>query len=613
MKRYILIVVALLVGFVAQAQDEPLAPIDAKWLKSNYAKAEYMIPMRDGVKLYTAVYVPKDKRSSHPVLYTRTPYGCKPYGKKSLDGLTDPTCENYLRAGYILVFQDVRGRYMSEGEFVNIRPLGVGPTDESTDTYDTLEWLLRKVKNHNGRVGIYGSSYSGFYTLMAAASVHPSIKAISPQAPIFDWFVGDDFHHNGAFAQMDALSFAPNFGLAGRVKPSAENEADSFEPLVQGSWWDYFMKNRPADISAQLSGRVPFWDEMLSHPDYDAWWQSRSSRHAVERIAKSFVPMLLVGGMYDAENLHGLWATYRTMQSLNPSADCRLVVGPWAHGAWRSSDEANKLGEQIFSEESLSEFYLDEVEFPFFEKFLRDEGDGGASESGSLIFFGGEDCWREMASWPAKGSVQRLYLGEEGILSTDQPTYSDSFSSYLSDPHDPVPYYHDVDGPRAKEYMISSQCFLQGREDVLEFQTSPLEEDLTLAGAVEARLFASISTTDADFVVKLIDVGPEGEYEMLVRGDILRGRYRESLSEPKPFTPNQVECVKLTLSDVAHTFVAGHRIKVQIQSSWFPLFDMNPQQFINPYTAKASEYIPCDVRIYHDSNHPSCIELPLMK
>ena len=609
MKRYILTLLALFLGFWVAAQEPSLETLDAKWFKANYTKAEYMIPMRDGVKLYTAVYAPKEKRTKHPVIYTRTPYGCKPYGKKQFGGLAKAIYENYLRAGYILVFQDVRGRYMSEGEFVNVRPLG--GVDEATDSYDTLEWLLRKVKNHNGRVGVYGSSYDGFYTLMAAASAHPAIKATSPQAPIFDWFVGDDFHHNGAFAQMDALSFAPNFGAAGRTKPSAE--AEPFEPLVQGNHWEYFMKNRPSDITAQLAGRVPFWDEMISHPDYDAWWQSRSSEHAIEKIAKNSASMLLVGGMYDTEDLYGLWVTYRSMRALNPSVDCRLVVGPWAHGAWRGDDEANKLGEQTFSENSLSEFYRNEVEFPFFEKFLRDEGDGGASEAGALIFFGGEDCWREMASWPAECEAQRLYLGEEGRLSSEKPTYKDSFSSYLSDPKNPVPYYHDVDGSRSEEYMISSQNFLQGRDDVLEFQTSPLEDDMTLAGTLEAHLFASISTSDADFVVKLIDVGPDGEYEMLVRGDILRGRYRESLSDPKPFTPDKIERLTLRLSDVAHTFMAGHRIKVQIQSSWFPLFDMNPQQFINPYTANADDYIPCQVRIYHDSEHPSSIKLPLMK
>ena len=594
------------------AVEQSIDIIDARWLKANYAKAEYMIPMRDGVRLYTAVFAPKDKRTKHPVLFTRTPYGSRPYGKKQFDLCLQPIYENYLRAGYVLVFQDVRGCYMSEGEFVNVRPLGEGGVDESTDTYDSLEWLLRKIKNHNNRVGFYGSSYGGFYTLMAGASAHPAIKAISPQAPVFDWYVGDDFHHNGAFALMDAVSFLPNFGVAGRTKPSAD--AEVFEPLVEEKRWDFFMKNRISDITAKLSGCIPFWDEMMSHPDYDAWWQSRSALKAVEKIGRTDVPMLLVGGMYDAEDSYGTWATYHAMRAVNPDADCRFVVGPWAHGAWRGKGVANSLGGVVFSEDSLSVFYRNEVEFPFFEKFLRQEGDGGVSEAGRLIFFGGENCWREMSEWPTTAGEQRvLYFTEEGTLADIASDYSSSYSSYISDPQNPVPYYQDVDNKRPAAYMVSSQSFLQGREGVLEFVSAPLEEDVTIAGAIKAHLFASISTSDADFVVKIIDVGPEGEYEMLVRGDIIRGRYRKSLSNPEPFTPNQIEEISFSLVDVAHTFMAGHRIKVQVQSSWFPLFDMNPQQFVDPYKAKASDFIPCEVKIYHDSQHTSRIELPLMK
>lgn len=624
MKRYI-ISITLLFSLVflatgalcakpakSKKEDQTAEAIDAKWLKANYAKAEYMIPMRDGVKLYTAVFTPKDKRTKHPVLFTRTPYGCHPYGKKQLDRPLAAIYENYLRAGYILVFQDVRGRYMSEGEFVNVRPWAEGGVDESTDAYDSVEWLLRKIKNHNHRVGFYGCSYDGFYAIMAAASAHPAIKAVSPQAPVFDWFVGDDFHHNGAFALMDAVSFLPNFGLGIREKPSAERAV--FEPLVKGRSWDFYMNNRISDITSKLSGRVPFWDDMVNHPDYDAWWQSRSARKALESLQRGDVPMLLVGGMYDAEDSYGTWTVYHTMQKVNPDSDCRLVVGPWSHGAWRGNGAANSLGDVTFSEDSLSVFYRDEVEFPFFEKFLRDSGDGGVSEAGRLIFFGGENCWREMDEWRASGdTIQTLYLAEEGVLSKDKPYFADSYSSYTSDSKNPVPYYHNVDGARAAEYMVASQSFLQGRDDVLEFVSAPLEEDVTVAGAIKVHLFASISSTDADFVVKVIDVGPEGEYEMLVRGDILRGRYRKSLADPMAFTPEKIEEVTISLVDVAHTFMAGHRIKVQVQSSWFPLFDMNPQQFINPYKAVASDFVPCQVKIFHDSQHSSRVELPIMQ
>ncbi len=616
MKKILLLCGLLFCSVLYVVADDTIkqpTTIDAAWFKANYAKAEYMIPMRDGVRLYTAVYTPKNKKSTHPILLNRTPYGCEPYGKKNSAFWQDSIYHNYLQAEYIFVFQDVRGRGMSTGEITNVRPFienkQGNDTDEANDAYDTIEWLLRKVKRHNGRIGVFGASYDGFYALMAAASGHPAIKAISPQAPVCDWWTGDDFHRNGAFALFDAVSFLPNFGLKERDKAVGDV---AFESPIEGNAWDYFIKNKPSDISRSLAGRIPFWDEMMQHPDYDDFWQGRNALRAADRIK---VPTLIVGGTFDAEDSYGTWALYNALRENGSVEDCRLIIGPWSHCAWRGEGKANTLGDMEFSEESLAEFYRNEIEFPFFDHYLRDTESSGATEYGALVFFTGENCWREIGEWnPVDfSSVYTLYLAEDGALATDTPEVKDSFSSYISDPANPVPYYPESDSPRRKEYMVADQTFVEGRDDVLTFTSSVLEQDMSVAGVVEAELYASISQTDADFVVKVIDVGPDGDYEMLVRGDIMRGRYRNSVSAPEAFTPNKIEKVTLRMNDIAHTFMAGHRIKVQIQSSWFPLYDMNPQQFIDINKATAKDFVPCDVRIYHDAEHPSHINIPIMK
>lgn len=613
MKRFSIILFALFFA-VAVAAQEQVKEIDAPWFKANYTKAEYMIPMRDGVKLYTAVFVPKNKKALHPVLMTRTPYSCAPYGKKNSSFWQDKIYHDYLRAEYILVFQDVRGRWMSEGEFVNVRPyienkVGRNAVDEASDTYDTVEWLLRKLKTDNGNFGVYGNSYPGFYTLMAAASRHPAIKAVSPQAPVCDWFVGDDMHHNGALAMLDLVSFLPYLGATVRAKPTTE--MGEMEPIIEGNVWDYFMNNTLADITRQIDGRVPFWDDVVAHPDYDTWWQERDARRATKGITSS---VLMVGGTFDAEDPYGVWEVYRTLRENNPSLDCRIVVGPWTHGAWRSNGDANRLGEVEFSPESLSEFYRKEVEFPFFEQKLRGVGDGGASSAGALVFFTGENCWREMEEWNTeKYTPIKYYLHEDGALREESSATRDSYSAYTSDPKNPVPYYSDTASGRKNEYVIASQEFVDDREDVLTFLSPVLEEDVSVAGVVDAELFVALSQQDADFVVKVIDVGPDGEYESLVRANIMRGRYRNSLSQPEPFKVGEVEKVAFELPDIAHTFMAGHRIKVQVQSSWFPLFDRNPQQYINIYKAEKADFVPCDVKIYHSIEYPSNITLRIMK
>lgn len=614
MKKISLLLFALCVTLVAVAQGED-QPIDARWMKSHYTKAEYMIPMRDGVKLYTAVYVPKNKRVEHPVLMMRTPYSCAPYGKRNSTFWQNAIYENYLRAEYILVFQDVRGRWMSEGDFVNVPPYienkqGSHDVDEASDTYDTVEWLLRKLKRDNGRVGVYGNSYCGYYALMAAASHHPAVVAVSPQAPLVDWWKGDDVHRNGALAMLDIVSFLPVLGTTARTGPSSEPEPFS-PPLIEGDVDEFFMNNTLADITHRVDGRVPFWADVVAHPDYDEWWQARDARRATKGIDAA---VLMVGGLFDAEDPYGVWEAYRSLMKHNPSIDCRIVVGPWTHGAWRGNDAANSLGGVVFAEESLAEFYRNEIEFPFFEQHLRSEGDGGGSALGATIFFTGENCWREMDGWqPESGEQRVLYLAEDGALIDEPSSLNNSYTTYTSDPMTPVPYYPDLKLRRQNDYLIRSQEFVENREDVLTFTSSVLSEDVCAVGVVEADLYISISTTDADFIVKVIDVGPDGEQEMMVRANIMRGRYRNNPSSPEPFTPGQVERVKFSLPDIAHTFLAGHRIKVQVQSSWFPLFDRNPQQFVDIYNARVEDFIPCDVKLYHDADRPSQIIFRTMK
>lgn len=618
MKRILSLIFALMLATMAMAQNagDVVSEIDARWLKAHYTKAEYMIPMRDGVRLYTAVYIPKNKKEAHPVLMQRTPYSCAPYGKKNSTIWRNKIYHNYLRANYILVFQDTRGRWMSEGSFVNVPPyidqkISKNDIDEASDTYDTIEWLLRKLKNDNGRVGVYGNSYCGYYSIMAAASRHPALAAVSPQAPMVDWYMGDDVHHNGALAMLDLVSFLPVLGTTARTGPTMESEPFD-PPLITGNVGEYFMKNTLADITRQVNGRVPLWDDIVAHPDYDEWWQARDTRRATKDIKSA---ILLVGGTFDAEDPYGVWESYRSFKANNPQLDCRIVVGPWTHGAWRGNGDANTLGGVQFAEESLSQFYRDEVEFPFFDKHLRGVGDGGASESGALIFFSGENCWREMEQWrPEEGELQKIYLHEGGVLSGEVAQEQNSYSSYTSDPQNPVPFYPDISSRRRSDYLIISQEFVEDREDVLTFTSPVLTDDVTMIGTLQAELFVSLTTEDADFVVKLIDVGPEGEQEMMVRANIMRGRYRNDFSKPEPFTPGKVERVKFDLTDVAHTFMAGHRIKVQVQSSWFPLFDRNPQKYVdNIYKAETDDFVKSDIRIYHDREHPSNISFRVMK
>ncbi len=608
---------------VATAQPEQ----DSAWIRDNYTKMEQYIPMRDGIKLFTSVYLPNDKSEKHPVLMVRTPYSCAPYGKDFSSRLWSGHWKYYARENYIMVIQDVRGRWMSEGEFVDVRPFNNNKTgndiDEASDTWDAIDWIIKNISNNNGNVGIFGVSYPGFYATMAAASHHPALKAVSPQAPVTDWFMGDDFHHNGAFFQMDGFSFYSSFGKP-RPKPTTVGPTGFNSPIRDN--YKFFLQNPLPKLMEYMKDSVAFWKEMYAHPNYDDWWKARDARRAMYNIKPA---MLVVGGLFDAEDCFGAWNLYKAIEKQNPTANNRIVMGPWAHGQWGGRFGFN-MGNVRFGE-NTSFTYQNNIEIPFFNYYLKGKGDEPKIAE-ATVFMTGANEWKKFDQWPPAATQPRLvYLAPGGALSWNLPTFvkPGSFTEYISDPAHPVPYTEDIHFNRTTEYMTDDQRFATRRPDVLSFETSPLEEDLTLAGPVMANLKVSISGTDADFVVKVIDVFPDDfnypatwpgngknypmrGYQMLVRGEIMRGKYRNSFETPVPFKPGKIETVKFELPDVAHVFKKGHRLMIQIQSSWFPLADRNPQKFMNIYEANETDFQKATIRIYHDSSNPSSILLPLL-
>ncbi|HNP22896.1 MAG TPA: CocE/NonD family hydrolase [Panacibacter sp.] len=617
----------LLVSFYVQAQQA-----DSAWIVNNYVKKEMYIPMRDGVKLFTSVYMPKDSSVKHPILLSRTPYSCAPYGELKWKQWWNGYERAYFSEGYIMVIQDVRGRWMSEGNFEDIRPFNPDKkgiqTDESSDTYDAIEWMVNNIPNNNGNVGVHGISYPGFYSTMAAASNHPALKAVSPQAPVTNWFIGDDFHHNGAFFQMDAFAFYSSFGKP-RPIPTTVGPKD-FDYYTHDNYKFYLEAGSLKGLSSRIGDDVPFWKDLMSHPDYDAWWKARDARNATKNLQPA---MLWVGGLFDAEDCWGAWNAYKAAEANNPGkAFNKIVEGPWYHGQWASGDGGH-LGNVEFGS-NTSEWFQMYMEVPFFNYFLKGKGEISQIAEAN-IFITGENTWKKFNQWPpAEKQDKDLFLQTGGKLDWSKPTGTKDFSEYVSDPAHPVPYTEDVHFNRTRSYMTDDQRFAERRPDVLTFKTDVLKEDVTVTGNVIADIMTSISTTDADFVVKVIDVFPDdlgynsvdiyaekdpekiypmGGYEMLVRSEIFRGRYRKSYETPSAFTPGKVEEVKFELPSVAHTFKEGHRIMVQIQSSWFPLADRNPQQFINIYKADEKDFIKSDIKIHHSSQYASKIILPVLK
>lgn len=607
---------------------------DSAWFYENYSKKEVYIPMRDGVKLFTSLLLPKDVTEQHPILLTRTPYSCSPYGEDKMPDTWNRYYRYYIRENYIIVRQDVRGRWMSEGSFVDVKPYNANKkgteTDEASDSYDTIDWLIKNLKNNNGNVGVFGVSYPGFYATMTALSGHPALKAVSPQAPVTDWFMGDDFHHNGALFIMDGFSFyTGGFGYP-RPLPTSIRPISGLKIPMADNYTTY-LNIGPLKNFMKLTGdSIKFWKDLYQHPNYDDWWKARNPRNFVSNIKPA---MLVVGGLFDAEDCFGAWRLYGAIEKKNtPDHFNKIVMGPWYHGQWASND-GSKLGNLQFGS-NTSQWYQNNIEIPFFNYFLKGKGDISKLAEAS-IFFTGENKWKSYAQWPPANKEDKLlFLQANGELSWNKPVAANSYSEYVSDPAKPVPYTEDVHFSRTRDYMTDDQRFAARRTDVLSFQTNELAEDITVAGTVVADLLTSISTTDADFVVKVIDVFPDdfsypgavrasgrdaggsypmGGYQMMVRGEIMRGRFRNSFENPAAFTPNKVEKVKFELPDIAHTFQKGHRIMIQIQSSWFPLADRNPQKFVNIYDCNESDFQKATIRLFHDGTRASNIVLPVLK
>ena len=587
-------------------------------VKANYTKTIYSIQMRDGVKLFTVVYAPKDESKKYPILFQRTPYGVGPYGPDDYKPQLGNN-EMLQKSGYIFVFQDVRGKYMSEGVFMDVRPFkpvkkGNKDIDESSDAYDSINWLIKNLKNNNGKVGMWGISYPGFYAAMGALSNHPNLVAVSPQAPVMDWFAGDDFHHNGAFFLPHAFNFFSSFG---KVRNSLTIESNP--PFGHGTQDGYYFFKQMGPLEnankLYLNYEVPFWNDLLAHPDYDAFWKERNALQHFKGIKAA---TLVVGGLFDAENLYGALNLYQSIEKKNPKASNLLVMGPWSHGQWGRGD-AQSLGPINFDSKTGS-FYRKKIEFEFFNHYLK--GDTELELPEAYMFETGSNVWKAYKNWPpAEAEEKELFFFPSGKLSTtmDGLTAGNSFDEYTSDPSKPVPFTNSITTQMPKEYMVEDQRFASRRPDVMVYETQPLKEDITMTGPLNAEIFVVPSTDDADIVVKLIDVFPDqpteqenanklGGYQMLVRGDVMRGKFRNSLEKPEPFIINEVNEVKFKLCDVNHTFKAGHKIMVQVQSSWFPLVDLNPQKFMNINAAKAEDFQKSKIKIFHSARFPSGIK-----
>ena len=619
-------ILILLLGYLAETvvAAQPAGDTNATWFAEHYTKYEYRVPMRDGIRLFTRVYVPKDDSQAWPILLTRTPYSLKPYGTANF-GSPSGTLRGFAEDKFILVTQDVRGRYGSEGEYMHVRPFrpdkGPTDTDESTDAYDTIEWLVNNVANNNSSVGMFGISYPGFYTSMGMINSHPALKAASPQAPIADWFMGDDLHHNGAFFLSQNFGFFHFF--AQRAEDPLHEELKSFN-FKTPDGYDFFLRMGPLANSDRvlLQGRSPEWTEFLAHPTYDAYWQARNIRPHLKNV---HCAVMTVGGWYDAEDLFGPLETYRWTERQNPGITNLLVMGPWAHGDWGRKEGIENLGDINFRSKT-AEYYRRQIELPFFRHFLK--GDTNYTGSEAQMFETGTHQWRRFDTWPPKQTVSKaLYFRAGGALQFQPPKDAGgTFDEYVSDPAKPVPFTMEVTTDYPRSYPVHDQRFAAARPDVLVYETEPLEEDLTLAGPIKASLFVSTTGTDADWVVKLVDVyagdfpdpipNPAhvrmGGYQQLVRGDVFRGKFRRGFEKPEPFVPGEITHIEFTLQDILHTFRRGHRVMVQVQSSWFPLVDRNPQTFVNIPTATAEDFQKATHRVYRASESPSSIAVQIL-
>lgn len=587
-----------------------------RFLEENYNKKEYYIEMRDGIKLFTAVYSPKDTSVKYPIIMWRTPYSAGPYGEEKYPVYRRETWQHFIEEKYIIVFQDVRGRFMSYGSFVDMTPYienkkSKHDIDETTDTYDIVDWLIKNIPGNNGKVGLWGISYPGFYAAMAGIDAHPAVKAISPQAPIADWFANDDWHHNGAFQLAECFSFEYVFGV--QRDGLVQNWPEEFNFGTEDGYSFYLNLGSLQNANEKyFHKKIPFWNSLMEHGTYDNFWKKRTSLPHFNHIKPA---VLVVGGWFDAENLYGALNTYNSIEHKNSDNKCTLVMGPWIHGGWVRTD-GSALGDIKFGSKT-GEFYIKNIELPFFNYYLKRKGELNLPEA--YVFETGSNRWQKYDSWPPLNTKNfSLYLNENHLLTFKAPETENLYDEYISDPSNPVPFTKEITTDIPKSYMVEDQRFAERRPDVLVYKTGILNEDITFAGSVTADLFVSTTGTDADWVVKLIDVFPTdsassngnySDYEMLVRGNILRGKFRESLENPKPFFPGKITNIKFDLMDINHTFKKGHKIMIQIQSSWFPLFDRNPQKFVDIYNAKDSDFQTAVQRIYFSDKYPSRIIL----
>ena len=615
---------------VARGQA-PAAPAATDY-RALYTKQEVMIPMRDGVHLFTAIYVPKDTTRLHPIVMTRTPYSSGPYGADQFPGvfrgMGSPQLLAYLRAGYIGVFQDVRGRWMSEGAFMDVRPYvehkhSNQDVDETSDTYDTAEWLIHHVAGNNGRIGVRGTSYPGFYASMAAIDAHPAIKVVSPQAPVTEWMGGDDFMHNGALLLPHAFDFYWGFGWP-RPQPTTRD----FHPVNFGTrdGYDFFLNK--LGVLANVNPRffhdsVAFWDSIAAHPTWDAFWQARSARPHLKNLRPA---MLWVGGWFDTENLWGALHAYAAAEAQSPGAVNRLVMGPWSHGQWNggTADSLGAMGWGFLT----AQVYTDSIEVPFFNYYLLGDSAAPAPRTWeAAVFNTGANVWRFLDAWPPRNATaHNLYLQADGALAFAAPgQHGRVFDEYVSDPAKPVPYTAAYTHWYQGGFMVEDQRFAARRPDVLAYQTPVLDSAVTVAGPVDVAFSVSTSGTDCDWIVKVIDVFPDsGEgrterahnatagYEMLVRGDVLRGKFRNSMSRPEPFVPNAVTPIHFRMNDIFHTFRPGHRIMVHVQSTWFPMIDRNPGRFMDIWHATGADFHKTTQRVFRSAEYPSHIVLPVL-
>ncbi|MEP7366137.1 MAG: CocE/NonD family hydrolase [Acidobacteriota bacterium] len=595
-----------------------------EYVKAHYTKHEFQIPARDGTKLFTAVYTPKDTSKTYPILLTRTPYSLAPYGVDKYRTGLGPS-DAFGTSGYIFVYQDVRGRWMSEGEFVHIRPhnpnKGPKDFDESSDTYDTIDWLLKNVKGHNGRVGMWGISYPGFYTVHGVLSRHPALKAASPQAPVTDMWQGDDFHHNGALFLPHAFNFLINIDKPGGHEPT-KFVLPKFEHHTD-SGYDFFLRMGPLANANEkyFKNASVFWNDMMKHSAYDEWWQSRNTRPHLKGIETA---MMTVGGWFDAEDLFGPLRVYEAAEKGGAKAQNMLVMGPWYHGQW-SNNEGEKLGYAEFNAKT-SLYFREKIEFPFFEYHLKGAADPLLPEA--YVFETGTNQWKEYQQWPPKEAQPvTFYMSEGGKLAMAGPTAGAAFDEYISDPAKPVPTSDYESIGMTREYMVGDQRHAARRTDVLVYQTEPLTEDTQFSGPINATLYVSTTGTDADFIVKVIDVFPDdypdpvpnpaekkmGGFQMMVRGEPFRGRFRNGFDKPAPFVPGQVAKIEFTLPDVNHVFRREHRLMIQVQSTWFPLIDRNPQKYMDISLAKDTDFQKATQRVYHEAGHASAVTLLRVK